>query len=58
MTTRAQRISYAVQGGLDDTFVQNTLAIDVDQMRKDFLKALDRLSKFTHIERFSAWATL
>ena len=47
--TRGQRISYAVQGGLDDAFVQNELVIDIDQMRKDFLKAIDRLSKFTHI---------
>ena len=47
--TRGQRVSYAFKGGLDDGFVQNTLLVDIDLMRKDFLKALDRLSKFTHI---------
>lgn len=47
--TRAQRISYAVQGGLDDSFVRNTLGIDIDQMRKTFGKVVDQLSKFTHI---------
>jgi hypothetical protein len=50
VTTRGQRVSYAVRGGLDDAFVEDELGIDVDQMRKEFLKALDRLSKFTHIE--------
>jgi hypothetical protein len=47
--TRAQRIAYAVQGGLEDGFVVNTLGINVDQMRKTFGKVVDQLSKFTHI---------
>jgi uncharacterized protein (DUF2236 family) len=48
--TRAQRITYAVQAGLLDDFVRNTLQLDVDKMRRDLLKAVDELSKYTHIE--------
>jgi hypothetical protein len=48
--TRAQRITYAVQAGLLDGFVRNTLQLDVDEMRRDLLKAVDELSKYTHIE--------
>ena len=47
--TRGQRIAYAVQGGLDDSFVRDELGIDIDQMRKTFVKVLDQLSKFTHL---------
>lgn len=48
--TRAQRINYAVQAGLLDGFVRKTLQLDVDNMRRDLLEALDELSKYTHIE--------
>ncbi|MGE5648336.1 MAG: hypothetical protein ACM336_21360 [Acidobacteriota bacterium] len=47
--TRAQRITYAVQAGLLDTFVTKKLQLDVDKMRRDLLKAVDELSKYTHI---------
>lgn len=48
--TRAQRINYAVQAGLLDGFVRNTLQLDVDKMRCDLLNAVNELSKYTHIE--------
>jgi hypothetical protein len=47
--TRGQRITYAVQAGLLDVFVSNTLRLDVDKMRRNLLKAMDELSKYTHI---------
>jgi hypothetical protein len=48
--TRHQRITYAVQAGLLDPFVTNTLLLDVDKMRKDLLKSISEMSKYTHIE--------
>ena len=38
--TRHQRITYAVQAGLLDTFVANTLLLDVARMRKDLLDCI------------------
>lgn len=48
--TRHQRITYAVQAGLSDAFVTTTLALDVDAMRKELLRSISQLSKYTHIE--------
>lgn len=47
--TRADRITYAVQAGLIEDFVENTLMLDVKKMRNDLVKAVNALSKFTHI---------
>jgi len=47
--TRHQRITYAVQAGLLDPFVTNTLQLDVAKMRKELLYSINELSKFTHI---------
>lgn len=47
--TRHQRITYAVQAGLPDAFVTNTLQLDVAKMRKELLDSINALSKFTHI---------
>jgi hypothetical protein len=47
--TRHQRITYAVQAGLLDAFVTNTLLLDVDTMRKDLLDSTKELSKYTHV---------
>ncbi len=47
--TRHQRITYAVQAGLLDPFVVNTLQLDVAKMRKELLDSINELSKFTHI---------
>ena len=48
--TRKQRAYYAVQGGLQDSYVQNTLGLEVEEIHKDLIKAINKLSKFTHIE--------
>lgn len=49
MITRIQRMKYAVQGGLYDSFVEKTLDIDVTDVTRSFKKAIDKLSKYTHI---------
>ncbi len=48
--TRKQRAYYAVQGGLYDSYVQNALGLEVEEIHKDLVKAIKKLSKFTHIE--------
>ncbi|RAW88724.1 hypothetical protein [Photorhabdus laumondii] len=48
--TRKQRAYYAVQGGLQDAYVQNTLGLAVEEIHKDLVTAINKLSKFTHIE--------
>jgi hypothetical protein len=48
--TRCQRITYAVQAGLLDPFVKNTLLLDVDKMRQDLLQTINTLSKYTHVQ--------
>lgn len=48
--TRKQRAYYAVQGGLHDSYVQNTLGLKVEDIHSDLVKAINKLSKFTHIE--------
>jgi len=48
--TRKQRAYYAVQGGLHDSYMQNTLSLEVEDIHKDLVKAIKKLSKFTHIE--------
>ena len=47
--TRKQRAYYAVQGGLDDEYVKNELEIEVDEIHSDLIKAINELSKYTHI---------
>jgi hypothetical protein len=46
--TRAQRIVFAIQGGLSDAFVKGTLDMDVRPLRKRLLAAVDDLSKHVH----------
>lgn len=48
--TRKQRAYYAVQGGLQDSYVKNILGLEVEDIHKDLIKAVNKLSKFTHIE--------
>ena len=48
--TRAQRATFAIQGGLSDSFVSKKLGIDVAPVRQQLLEAIDVLSKHTHIE--------
>ena len=47
--TRAQRIKYAVQAGLSDDFVVNTLQVDVDETIAKFAELIKELNKFTHV---------
>jgi hypothetical protein len=48
--TRAQRAQYAIQGGLSEDYVRETLNVDIDDIKRRLTKAIDNLSKFTHIE--------
>jgi hypothetical protein len=48
--TRAQRIKYAIQGGITDDFVHNELELDLQQLTRRINRAIDLLNKFTHIE--------
>lgn len=48
--TRAQRITYAVRGGLSDDFLNKELNIDLRTLTKQILKSIDKLNKYTHIE--------
>lgn len=47
--TRAQRIKYAVQAGLPDDFVADTLHVEVDETIREFTTLVNDLSKFTHV---------
>jgi hypothetical protein len=47
--TRSQRVRYAVQAGLMDDFVKNTLKVDVDKTIKKFTKLIERFNSLTHI---------
>jgi len=46
--TRWQRIVFAIQGGLSDAFVRDTLQIDITPLRQKLIKAVDNLSKHVH----------
>lgn len=48
--TRRQRSYYAVQGGLSDSYINDTLELDVKEIHKNLNSAIRRLSKYTHIE--------
>ena len=48
-STRKQKLKYAVQGGLDDSYVKEELDIDIDEFWKPIGKSQDLLSKYTHI---------
>lgn len=48
--TRKQRSYYAVQGGLTDSYINDTLELDVKEIHKNLNGAIRRLSKYTHIE--------
>ncbi|MCZ2653466.1 MULTISPECIES: hypothetical protein [Bacteroides] len=47
--TRKQRMKYAIQGGLPDDYVIDTLEIDVDAIGKKVGDNIDLLSKYTHV---------
>jgi len=48
--TRRQRMLYAIKGGLADEFIQEELELDISVITKNLKKAIDKLSKYTHIE--------
>lgn len=48
--TRKQRAYYAVQGGLDNSYVENTLGLEINGIHGRLIQAINCLSKFTHIE--------
>jgi predicted pPIWI-associating nuclease len=48
--TRKQRAYYAVQGGLENSYVEKTLGLEVEDIHSRLVKAINSLSKFTHIE--------
>lgn len=48
--SRRQRMVYAIQGGLDDDYVTETLAINAKDTQDRLLNVINGLSKFTHIE--------
>lgn len=50
LITRTQRAQYAIQGGLSEEYVQNTLDIDVEATKKTLADAVRNLNRFTHIE--------
>lgn len=49
--TRAQRIKYAIQSGLEDKFVNDNLIDleDIKQIRTELAESTDVLNKYTHI---------
>lgn len=47
--SRRERIIYAVQGGLSNTYIKNTLKIDVVPLNREVSQIINNLSKFTHI---------
>jgi hypothetical protein len=46
--TRRQRIAFAIQGGLADSFVEDQLNVAVHPLRKKLIDAVDELSKHVH----------
>jgi hypothetical protein len=48
--TRKQRAYFAVQGGLSDTFLKESLSLDTVADHKALASAIDDLSKYTHVE--------
>jgi hypothetical protein len=47
--TRRQRATFAIQGGLGDDFIRKVLKFDANEMHSDLGKAINNLSKFTHV---------
>ncbi|MGB3227084.1 MAG: hypothetical protein WBB02_03845 [Saprospiraceae bacterium] len=47
--TRAQRIKYSIQGGIDDNTINNVLNLDIDNLNTQWKDVLEVLNKYTHI---------
>jgi len=48
--SRRQRISFAVKGGLSDSYIEEELGVEIGQLNKRFKIIVNELSKHTHIE--------
>jgi len=46
--TRWQRVRFAIQGGLSDSFVTGQLGVDIDPLRNRLLTVVNELSKHVH----------
>jgi hypothetical protein len=55
--TRAQKVNYVVHGGIDPTYVEVELGINIVAERKALLKTIDQLNKFTHVNEDSFGST-
>ena len=47
--TRAHAITYVLQGGLPSDYVISTLEIDVTEEKKELIRAIKELNKYTHV---------
>lgn len=47
--TRKQRMKYAIQAGLSDTYIEEELGIDVEEIGNKVTDAINLLSKYTHV---------
>ena len=48
--TRRQRMKYAVQGGISDSYLSETLGLEFNDWFKEIVVAYDELSKSTHLQ--------
>lgn len=47
--TRAHAITYLLQGGLPSAYVTDTLEIDITEEKKELIRAINKLNKYTHV---------
>ena len=47
--SRGERVTYAIQGGLEKNYVLNTLGVDVSTLKTKLSKVIKKLNKYTHI---------
>lgn len=47
--TRGHRITYIIRGGLDESYVEENLGVDVTSERRTLTKAVDDLSRYVHV---------
>lgn len=47
--TRRQRVTYAIQGGLDSEYVIDTLTIDIEDMSEGVIETINTLHGLTHV---------
>lgn len=51
--TRGQRIKYAIQGGIEDQYVEMELKIDINRLNKIWKDSINILNKYTHVNEES-----